>query len=167
MRLLNATILFLLLSACSNTNNETITTAYDPSVKKNYNAKQLLQLHNTARQKGGYCGSRKINPSTDLTWSTKLTTVAKRHSLDMAKNKFFGHIGSDRSNTKQRVNASGYQWEKYGENLAHRQPTPEIVFAAWLARKEHCRNILDREFNEMGAAIVNGYWTVVFGKPAE
>jgi len=163
MKLLNIIILLLLLNACSNTNNENSTTAYDPSVRKNYNANQLLQLHNTARQRGDYCGSRKMKPSEDLTWSTKLTTAANRHSLDMAINQFFGHIGSDNSNTKQRINASGYQWKKYGENLAHRQPTPEIVFTAWLSKAEHCRNILDRDFNEMGAAVVNGYWTVVFG----
>jgi uncharacterized protein YkwD len=121
-------------------------------------------LHNTARKQGGQCGNKKQRPSGKLSWNKKLTAAALRHSTDMAKHKYFAHIGSDNSTTKQRVNDTHYKWRKYGENLSHRQPTPQLVFNDWLARKEHCRYILDKDFNEMGAAVVNGYWTVVFGR---
>ena len=157
-----AVILIITFTVSTCTKPETSTSRYDPKITKNYDAKQLLTLHNLAREQGGKCGNRKIRKSGELRWNKQLAAAALRHSTDMAKHQFFAHIGSDKSNTKDRVNNSNYQWKKYGENLAFRQPTPELVFIDWLARAEHCRNILDKDFNEMGAAVVNGYWTVVF-----
>jgi uncharacterized protein YkwD len=49
-----------------------------------------------------------------------------------------------------RISATGYNWQTAGENIATGFPTPRSVVAAWMASTDHCRNILDPAFKDVG-----------------
>jgi uncharacterized protein YkwD len=123
----------------------------------------LLQLVNEARSSGCDCGGDYCPPTTPVSWDTTLELVAHDHSLDMDKNKFLNHTGSNGSNPGQRMNRRGYDWRTYGENIASGQKTEEDVIAAWLKSPGHCKNIMNPAFKDMGISRVGNYWTQVFG----
>ena len=90
----------------------------------------------------------------------------------MAANNFFSHEGRDGRFADARIDATGYQWERVGENLAAGSGSPEQAVEGWLASPEHCANLMNPAFTEMGAAYVTNpdadviiYWTQVFGTP--
>jgi uncharacterized protein YkwD len=49
-----------------------------------------------------------------------------------------------------RISATGYNWQSVGENIATGYPTPHAVVSAWMASPDHCRNILDPSFRDIG-----------------
>jgi hypothetical protein len=52
-----------------------------------------------------------------LSMNAKLMAAARLHSRDMLTNAFQGHNGSDGRNPGARINAQGYNWVTYGENV--------------------------------------------------
>ncbi len=55
----------------------------------------------------------------------------------------------------KRISAAGYNWQTAGENIATGFPTPRSVVAAWMASTDHCRNILDPAFKDVGTGESN------------
>jgi uncharacterized protein YkwD len=49
-----------------------------------------------------------------------------------------------------RISAAGYPWGSAGENIATGYLTPRAVVAAWMASVEHCRNILNPTYRDVG-----------------
>jgi uncharacterized protein YkwD len=54
------------------------------------------------------------------------------------------------SNFAGRISAAGYHWQMAGENIATGYMTPAQVVAAWMASTDHCHNILDPGFRNVG-----------------
>ncbi|NJK39883.1 MAG: hypothetical protein HC835_16975 [Oscillatoriales cyanobacterium RM2_1_1] len=109
-----------------------------------------------------------------LTLSSQLTNAADTHSENMALQDFFSHTGLDGSKVGDRVQATGYSYTSVGENIAAGYPTPEAVFAGWIASSGHRANILNASYTEIGVGYAylendtgsvnfNDYWTQVFG----
>ncbi len=104
-----------------------------------------------------------------LTVSSKLTSSAQRWNDAMVASGDFTH-GSDFGG---RISAVGYDWQTAGENIATGYLTPTQVVAAWMASPDHCRNILDPSFRNVGTgetpSPVGGWasgpatWTQDFG----
>lgn len=77
------------------------------------------------------------------------------------------------TNFAGRISAVGYTWQTAGENIATGFPTPHSVVNAWMASPDHCRNILDPAFRDVGTGetpqTVGGWatlpatWTQDFG----
>jgi uncharacterized protein YkwD len=67
----------------------------------------------------------------------------------MVATRAFWH-GSDFS---ARITAVGFVWRDAGENIATGFPTPSKVVSAWMASKEHCRNILDPSYSRVGTGL--------------
>jgi uncharacterized protein YkwD len=75
-----------------------------------------------------------------------------------------------------RITAVGYSWSSAGENIATGFPTPRAVVTAWMASKDHCQNILDPSYLDVGTGLnrhpVGSFaggpstWTQDFGLPA-
>jgi uncharacterized protein YkwD len=71
----------------------------------------------------------------------------------------------------RRIIAAGYVWETAGENIAAGFSTPRSVVAGWMASTDHCRNILDPLFRDVGTGerdssvgpYAGGTWTQDFG----
>jgi uncharacterized protein YkwD len=57
------------------------------------------------------------------------------------------------SNFAGRISAVGYNWQTAGENIATGFGTPRAVVKAWMASTDHCRNILDPHFRDVGTGV--------------
>lgn len=103
-----------------------------------------------------------------------LERAAQGHSEDMVTRGFFDHVGPDGRDAGGRIDAAGYAWGAYAENIAAGQSTPRRVMAAWMNSAGHCRNILDPGVTELGVGVAAlaatlpggaGTWTQNFGRP--
>nr|WP_299242463.1 CAP domain-containing protein [uncultured Halomonas sp.] len=127
---------------------------------------------NDARSQARHCGDKRFEAVKPLSWSCKLEAAASAHSHDMAENSFFSHTGPDGDRVGQRVTAEGYTWRAVGENIAAGQQSGDAVLESWLGSADHCANIMNKTFTEMGMSRVevpdskySPYWTQVLGRP--
>ena len=101
-----------------------------------------------------------------------MADAAKRHTTDMADGNRLSHTGTGNTTVSRRVSRAGYRWQVVAENIAAGLETSEEVIAQWLHSPEHCRNIMERNLSEIGAACRRNrssrygtYWTLVLGSP--
>ena len=102
-------------------------------------------------------------PVSAVSWNDQLASAADVHSKDMLQNNYFGHTGADGTSPGDRLRQAGYNWSAYGENIAKGYPDEQSVIAAWLQSEDHCKNLMDKDFTEMGVARAGSYWTQEFG----
>ncbi|MGD1702432.1 CAP domain-containing protein [Dapis sp. BLCC M229] len=113
-----------------------------------------------------------------LTADPLLNQAAQTHTENMAELDFFDHTGLDGSSAGDRIEATGYDFSAWAENIAAGQQTPEAVVAAWMGSDGHRANILNPDLEEIGVGYyfleddtgsvnANHYWTQVFGTPFE
>lgn len=81
-----------------------------------------------------------------LNVSSKLNESAQRwaNHLGATGQLYHGNVGN-------RMSAVGYDWSEGGENIAAQYLTPRDVMAAWMASPEHCQNILDPDYRDVGS----------------
>lgn len=129
---------------------------------------EFLGAVNQARSVNRKCGNTRHGPAPPVSWSGNLAMAAYLHSEDMAWKNFLSHTGSDSSSAGQRISRQGYPWRTYGENVAAGNPTVSSVIQGWLTSKQHCLNLMNPAFTEIGAGYVIGqfggnpaarYWT--------
>jgi uncharacterized protein YkwD len=97
----------------------------------------------------------------------RLDRSAQSWTNSMVHSGVFSH-GSDFSG---RIDAVGYDWSAAGENIATGYSTPHQVVTAWMASPEHCRNILNPGYADVGTGVLGGgigaygpsTWTQDFG----
>lgn len=119
---------------------------------------------NKIRQKGIRCGNQNRSAVPKLQWNKQLAAAAQRHAEDMSRKGFFAHQGSDGTKVGARVTATGYQWRAVGENIADGYTSTQAVMAAWKDSPSHCKNMMNKEYTEMGLARVDDIWVQVFAK---
>ncbi len=124
--------------------------------------KILLDV-NALRAKGCKCGSKTYPPAPPLTWNNRLELAANHHAADMYKNKYFNHIDLTGKSGAERIDAVGYNWAVYGENIAQGQTSGKEAFIAWRKSPTHCENLMKKDFREMGVSVVGDYWVQEFG----
>ena len=135
-------------------------------------AAEVLLFVNTARAKGGVCGHTYYSPSNALRYDLILERVAQKHSEDMQAANVMSHITPTGAihypagfQLRDRINQERYHWQVIGENVAWNFPSAEAVVVAWLESPEHCVNILNPEFTEIGVGKAGEYWAQEFGLP--
>jgi uncharacterized protein YkwD len=111
----------------------------------------------------------------ELKPNPKLFKAARDYSALMAEQEKMGHdIGGKKP--RQRAEAAGYDGEYIGENVGEGHDTPrdkhtvEQMVTWWMGSPDHRRNILAKEFTEIGLGAVKGkdgktYYTQLFGAP--
>ncbi|HEV3182280.1 MAG TPA: CAP domain-containing protein [Steroidobacteraceae bacterium] len=134
--------------------------------------RRVLALTNEARAHARRCGPTPYAAAAPLAANARLSQVALAYAHDMATWGYMDHTGHDGSSPAQRITRSGYRWSEVGENLASGVMTPEQVVAGWLGSPEHCANLMDPLYRQMGVAFaVNPhdergvYWAMEFGTP--
>jgi len=154
------------------------------SVKQDY-----LDAINNARAVQQNCDTEGMKPAVPaLAWNDKLYSAAAEHSNDMAKSDTFSHTGSGTqsdwtsqenglsrgSTVTERIENSGYDWQRNGENIAAgtNLDTADAVIQIWLESDGHCANLMNPDFQDIGMAMVEDansqfihYWTQNFGTP--
>lgn len=123
--------------------------------------KKLVELTNAERKK------EKLPP---LKINLVLSQVARKHSENMAKQNKMDHVLDDK-NPLDRVKASGYRYGYVGENIAYGENVSlETIMESWMNSPPHRKNILKKEFTEIGLGAAKSakgvwYYTQVFGTP--
>jgi uncharacterized protein YkwD len=135
-------------------------------------AARALQLINQVRASGTRCGQRSFAPTSPLTLSSTLATVAFGHAADMAEHDYFEHQDLTGRSPADRVRAGGYEDKLVGENIAYGPKSIDEVVQGWLDSPDHCENIMDPRFSEMGVAYAPGqlarrglYWVQLLAAP--
>jgi uncharacterized protein YkwD len=135
-------------------------------------SRRVLALTNEARAQPRRCGSTPYGAAAPLTANARLTQAALAYAGEMATFGYMDHTGRDGSTHAERITRSGYRWSEVGENLASGVMSPDEVVAGWLASPEHCANLMDPVYRQMGVAFaVNShdkrgvYWAMEFGTP--
>lgn len=130
-----------------------------------YSQSEILKLVNEVRAKGCNCGNEYMPPVKPLRWNNRLEDAAKTQSDYMQRVRRMTHTGNRGSSPGSRATKAGYKWSFIAENIAAGQLTPKQVVNGWLGSVGHCKNIMNRNATEMGAAKTGKYWTQVFASP--
>lgn len=133
---------------------------------------RTIRLINEARSQARSCGTQSFEATGPVSWNYQLVEAADAHSADMTQHNFFDHTGSDGSTVATRVEATGYEWSRVGENIAAGQQSAAEVVAGWLNSPGHCRNLMSPAFTEVAVtcaedsgADYSTYWTNVLATP--
>lgn len=134
---------------------------------------RMLTLVNDARAVSRSCGTDAAAAQAALSWNCLLDQAAVGHSTSMADNDFHAHVSPvDGTDPGDRIIATGYSPQAWGENIAAGYPDEAAVVQAWLESPGHCLNIMSGAFTELGAAHAENpistygiYWTQKFGRP--
>lgn len=99
----------------------------------------------------------KQRPLPGLDSSLALYTAAKDHATDVSTHSIVGHIGSDKSNPKTRIDKYT-SFMQLGEIITYGQPDAEMMLAAFLVDegtpdRGHRMNVLNPKFTQIGIAI--------------
>ena len=135
-------------------------------------ASRALKLVNAARARGVTCGSHEFGPAPPLTLSGTLASVALGHATDMAVRGYFDHVDRSGQSPADRVRSVGYREKLVGENIAYGPITVEEAVQGWLHSPDHCENIMDPRFAQMGIGMATGqaarrglFWVQVLAQP--
>lgn len=124
---------------------------------------ELLNKVNELRKKGCKCGSKYYPPAVPLVWNAQLELAASNHAIDMTTKNYFSHKSKNGDSFAERIEAVGYNWVRSGENIAYGQASVNEVFLDWKKSPTHCKNMMNKEFREMGLARNGIYWVQDFG----
>ncbi len=130
----------------------------------NNEERAMLDLINAYRRQNGL-------PALSL--QRQLGSAARLHSRDQAAHHIPGHIGSNGSTIKDRIEASGYRYSWYGENVYWNRDdgSAQAAFDWWKSSPGHNANMLSVHYTQIGIAREQGkatgywYWTTDFGRP--
>lgn len=93
-----------------------------------------------------------------LSWNEEVAAVARRHSSNMAAEKFFSHRGSDGSMVNDRAFHQGlFNWSLIGENIAfirgYSDPEARAV-QNWMNSTRHRKNLLNDVWTDSAVGVV-------------
>ena len=107
----------------------------------------------------------------ELIWDESIAAVARYHSQNMAREKFFSHRGPDGSMVDDRADRLGLgTWHSIGENIAYMrgyENPAQLAVEKWMESTGHRKNLLGPSWKEtaVGVAITADgtyYFTEVF-----
>lgn len=105
---------------------------------------QLFDLVNSIRVRNGLGA---------LKWNAPLATVARNHSIDMAKNNFFDHTNLKGESPFDRMRKGGLNYRSAGENIAMGQMSSIFAHEGLMNSKGHRDNILQAGYMELGTGV--------------
>lgn len=116
-------------------------------------------------------GVRTANGVGTVEYNARLDKAAQGHADDMLDQDYFSHTSLDGRTLSDRVNATGYQWKKVGENIGQGQTSEQEVLDGWVASAGHQANNIDPDFEEFGLGRAgtgkDTRWVLVFGDPSD
>jgi uncharacterized protein YkwD len=108
---------------------------------------EMLARVNALRSKAG---------APPLNLNQDLQQAAQAHAQDMLARGFFAHKSPSGTTVRERSRKAGYEWRAIGENIAEGQTSVEEVVTTWMGSPGHRKNILSRDFRELGIGLVAG-----------
>ena len=107
--------------------------------------RQMLDLVNEERTAVG------LRP---LAWDDRLVPVARQHSEEMFRLKYFSHQSPATGSPFDRVRAAGISYTRAGENLAYAQSV-SVAHRGLMQSPGHRENILRPEFTRMAVGVIS------------
>jgi len=102
---------------------------------------------------------RAQNGLSALKENSKLSAAALAKAQDMAENGYFNHLSPDGVSPSTLVKNYGYNFQATSENIAYGvfQSSQDLI-AGWMDSAGHRANILNKDFKDIGLAIVKGIY---------
>lgn len=114
----------------------------------NITVNDIVQFTNAERQKKGVPRLR-IN--------AELSKAAEEKARDMFAKNYWAHFGPNGEKPWDFIKKNGYTYTAAGENLARDFNDSRGVVDAWMASKMgHRENLLNKNYQDIGIAVVNG-----------
>ena len=114
------------------------------------------ELHRIAMQVHRYVNEERLSRKIpELGWNEPVALEAGRHAANIASRRFFSHRDPTRGDLDTRLNRSGIEWRRCGENLYEgslEEPARAAV-QAWLHSRGHFQNMMDSMFSEAGVGV--------------
>ena len=152
--------LILVLFSPFQKNNQAVLGAYS-----NITPQQLLSATNTQRQLTG---------ENALTINPQLQNAAQNKAEDMVNRNYWSHKTPEGKDPWAFIVNENYQYQKAGENLAYGFNDSTSTIDGWMKSESHKRNLLDKDFTEVGFGIADsnnfnesGHSTVVVAMYAD
>ncbi len=89
-----------------------------------------------------------------LEWDDRAVPVARAHSEEMFRLKYFSHQSPVNGSPFDRIKAAGITYSRAGENLAYAQSVT-IAHRGLMQSQGHRENILRPEFTRIGIGVIN------------
>ncbi len=102
-----------------------------------------------------------------LAWDERLAAVARRHSEDMARRRFFGHTNPDGLDPFDRLRRAGVRYRAAAENLAQGQVHGRDTYDDWIESPGHRHNLENCEYTHFGIGLYDRNWTLVLVRYAD
>ncbi|AKM81390.1 MAG: hypothetical protein UT13_C0001G0428 [Candidatus Pacebacteria bacterium GW2011_GWF2_38_9] len=113
----------------------------------NISTSDLLDKTNQERQRLGL---------SKLVLNEELNQAALAKAQDMFNDQYWAHVAPDGKQAWDFIKETDYSYKYAGENLARDFNTSDEVVEAWIASPSHYENLTNKDFTQMGLAIVNG-----------
>ncbi|MGH2491038.1 MAG: CvpA family protein [Candidatus Limnocylindria bacterium] len=107
--------------------------------------RQMFDLVNEERASAGL---------QQLSWDDRLLPVARQHSEEMFKLKYFAHQSPVTGSPFDRLKAAGITYSRAGENLAYAQSV-SVAHRGLMQSQGHRENILRPEFTRMAVGVIS------------
>ncbi len=96
---------------------------------------------------------RAHNGLSPLSWSSSAGIAARKHSLTMAEDDFFGHRDPARRSPGDRLKAEGISYRTCGENIIAGYEGAILSVHGWYNCTDHRKNLLHTGFRYLGVGI--------------
>jgi len=98
-------------------------------------------------------GERRAQGLHELRWDPALAQAAMRHANEMARHDTISHQFPDEPGLGARVTKAGIHFAAVAENVAEAK-SPVTIHNMWMGSEGHRANILDKDMEFLGVAIV-------------
>ncbi|NPV83022.1 MAG: hypothetical protein HPY46_05515 [Candidatus Aminicenantes bacterium] len=83
----------------------------------------------------------------------RLEEIARKHSLDMARNNFTGHVSPTTGGPDDRLRAAGIQFSYFGENVGQGYVSAEDLHRGFMDSPGHRMILLDPRYTHFGVGV--------------
>ncbi|WP_391120295.1 CAP domain-containing protein [Psychrobacillus sp. L3] len=94
-----------------------------------------------------------------LQYSTSISNVARKHSLDMGENDYFNHDNLRGESPFDRLENGGILFRNAGENIAMGYTNPYFAHEALMNSLGHRKNIISTNYTQLGVGVHFAKWT--------
>lgn len=91
-----------------------------------------------------------------LRLNESLSVAARKKAEDMFEKDYWAHVSPDGTEPWEFILAEGYDYAYAGENLAKNFHYSDEVVEAWFNSPSHKENLVNKNYTEVGFAVVNG-----------
>ena len=128
-------------------------------------ARALFQLLNDLRTKGGSCLGKPARTAPPLAFNAGLQAAAEKEAGDAStRGSFDAVLGVSPDAAGGGVR--GYGGAKVSKLTAKSRPPASVVLDVWMVSPTRCDMLLSPDYQDVGAAYVDGHWVLLMGQRA-